>query len=136
MPTDALGIGYTPVSTIDPTTGLPIGAPTPQAYTLLKAATTNTGATSTAANPFVTGVRGGDYIWRVSGTFGGATVMLQVRELDGTTWVPVRNQANTADVSLTAAGSIGVGIGQGAEVRAFVAGGTGASLNSSLAGLS
>lgn len=137
MPLDALGMGYTAVSSIDPATGLPIGAPTPQAYTLLKAASTNTGATATTANPFVSGVRGGDYIWRVSGVFGGATVTLQSLDLDGVTWVPVRNQANTADVALTAAGSVGVGIGQGATVRAAITAASGTtSLNSSLAGLS
>jgi hypothetical protein len=137
MPLDALGQGYTAVSSIDPLTGLPIGAPTPQAYTLLKAATANTGTTTTAANPFQSAVRGGDYIWSVEGTFGGATVTLQRLGLDGTTWVNVRNQANTADLTLTAAGAVGVGIGQGASVRAQITAATGTtSLNSSLAGLS
>jgi len=128
MPVDALGQGYTAVSPIDPTTGLPIGAPTPQAYTLLRNA-------SATGSP-VTGVRGGDYIWRVSGTFGGGTATLQTLDLDGTTWVNVRNTANTADVTATAASSVGVGIGQGATVRVLISGATGASLNSSLAGLS
>jgi len=128
MPVDALGQGYTAVSPIDPTTGLPIGAPTPQAYTLLRNA-------SATGSP-VTGVRGGDYIWRVSGTFGGGAATLQTLDLDGTTWVNVRNAANTADVTATAASSIGVGIGQGATVRVLITGATGASLNSSLAGLS
>jgi len=128
MPVDALGQGYTAVSPIDPTTGLPIGAPTPQAYTLLR----NASATGTP----VTGIRGGDYIWRVSGTFGGGTATLQTLDLDGTTWVNVRNAANTADVTATAASSVGVGIGQGATVRVLISGATGASLNSSLAGLS
>lgn len=128
MPTDVLGQGFARVSTIDPATGLPIGAPTPQAYTLLSNA-------SATGRP-VTGIRGGDYIWRVSGTFGGGTATLQTLDLDGTTWINVRNQANTADLTMTAAGSVGVGIGQGATVRVQITGATGASLNSSLAGLS
>lgn len=128
MPVDALGQGYTAVSPIDPTTGLLIGAPAPQAYTLLRNA-------SATGSP-VTGVRGGDYIWRVSGTFGGGTATLQTLDLDGTTWVNVRNTANTADVTATAATSQGVGIGQGATVRVLISGASGASLNSSLAGLS
>jgi hypothetical protein len=137
MPLDALGQGYTAVSSIDPLTGLPIGAPTPQGYTLLKAATTNTGTTSTTANPFVSGIRGGDYIWLVEGTFGGATATLQRLGLDGVTWVNIRNSANTADVTATAASSVGVGIGQGATVRVALTGTTGTtSLNSTLAGLS
>lgn len=100
----------------------------PQAYTLL----TNASATGAPA----TGIRGGDYIWRVEGTFGGATVTLQTLGLDGTTWINVRNAANTADVTATAATSIGIGIGQGASVRAAISGGTGVSINSSLSGLS
>lgn len=128
MPLDALGMGYTAVSSIDPLTGLPIGAPTPQNYPLLRNA-------SATGSP-VSGIRGGDYIWRVSGTFGGGTATLQALDLDGTTWVNVRNQGNTADLTMTAAGSVGVGIGQGATVRVLITGATGASLNSSLAGLS
>lgn len=128
MPVDALGQGFARVSTIDPATGLALGAPTPQAYTLLSAA-------SATGSP-VSGIRGGDYIWRVSGTFGGGTATLQTLDLDGTTWVNVRNSANTADVTATSASSIGVGIGQGATVRVLITGATGASLNSSLAGLS
>jgi hypothetical protein len=100
----------------------------PKAYTLLTAA-------STTGSP-VSGIRGGDYIWRVSGTFGGGTATLQTLDLDGTTWVNVRNAANTADVTATSATSVGVGIGQGATVRVLITGANGASLNSSLAGLS
>lgn len=128
MPLSAKGEPITLVSQIDYLTGLPSGAPTPQAYTLLSAAS--------ATGPAVSGIRGGDYIWRVSGTFGGGTATLQTLDLDGTTWVNVRNAANTADVTATAASSIGVGIGQGATVRVLISGATGASLNSSLAGLS
>lgn len=128
MPLTAKGEPLTLVSLIDSVTGLPSGAPTPQAYTLLSAA-------SATGSP-VSGIRGGDYIWRVSGTFGGATATLQTLDLDGTTWVNVRNSANTADVTATTATSVGVGIGQGATVRVLISGGTGVSLNSSLAGLS
>lgn len=128
MPVDALGNGYTAIASIDPATGLLIGAPTPQAYRLL----TNASATGSA----VSNVRGGDYVWRVSGTFGGGTATLQTLDFDGTTWVNVRNAANTADVTATTATSVGVGIGQGATVRVLITGATGASLNSSLAGLS
>jgi hypothetical protein len=130
MPLSARGEPITLVSQIDPTTGLPAGLATPSAYTLL----TNASATG----PAVTNIRGGDYIWRVSGTFAGLTATLQTLDLDGTTYVNVRNQANTADLTFTAVGSIGVGVGQGATVRVLLTGtpsGT-PSLNSSLAGLS
>lgn len=101
----------------------------PKTYTLLTAAGNGNGTA-------VTGIRGGDYVWRVSGTFGGATVTLQQLDLDGTTWVNVRNAADSADVTRTTAGQTGIGVGQGASLRAVVSGGTGASLNSTLAGLS
>jgi hypothetical protein len=128
MPLSVLGEPVTLVTQIDAATGLAAGAPTPQAYTLLKNA-------SATGSP-VSGIRGGDYIWRVSGTFGSGTATLQTLDLDGTTWVNVRNSANTADVTATTATSVGVGIGQGATVRVLITGATGASLNSSLAGLS
>jgi hypothetical protein len=100
---------------------------TPQTYQLLtNASTTGTG---------VSNIRGGSYIWRISGTFGGATATLQALDLDGTTWVNVRNQANTADVTTTTAGSQGVVIGQGATVRVAITGGTNVSLNSVLSGV-
>ena len=127
MPVDALGQGYTAVSPIDPTTGLPIGAPTPQAYTLLRNA-------SATGNP-VTGIRGGSYIWRVEGNFGSGTATLQVLGLDGTTWRAVRNTGNTADVTLSANGEQGALIGQGATVRVVISGATGASLSSVLSGV-
>jgi hypothetical protein len=101
---------------------------TPQTYPLL----TNASATGTG----VSNIRGGSYIWRVSGNFGGgATATLQALDLDGTTWVNVRNQANTADVTATTAGSQGVVIGQGATVRVAITGGTGVSLFSVLSGV-
>lgn len=102
---------------------------TPQVYTLL----TNSNTTG----PTVSNIRGANYIWRVSGTFGGATATLQILDLDGSTWVNVRNQANTADVSFTASGSTNVSIGQGASVRVALTSTSGTtSLNSNLAGIS
>ena len=101
----------------------------PEAYTLLTAAT----ATGSA----VSNVRGGDYLWRVEGTFAGLTATLQFLGLDGTTWKNVRNAAGTADVTATTESQIGVGIGQGATLRVLLSGtasGT-PNLNSSLAGL-
>lgn len=102
---------------------------TPQVYTLLTNANTT--------GPTVSNIRGANYIWRVSGTFGGATATLQILDLDGSTWVNVRNQANTADVSFTASGSTNVSIGQGASVRVALTSTSGTtSLNSNLAGIS
>ncbi len=98
-----------------------------QAYTLLSGAS--------ATGPAVSGIQGGDYIWRVSGTFGGTTATLQQLDLDDTTWVNVRNAADTADVTATAAKSLGIGVGQGATMRVLITGGTGVSLNSALQGL-
>lgn len=129
-PTKVLGVnGQRLPLSMDATGALRVsGGSAPQSYTLLSNA-------SATGNP-VSGIRGGDYIWRVSGTFGGGTATLQTLDLDGTTWVNVRNSANTADVTATTATSIGVGIGQGATVRVAISGATNASLNSSLAGLS
>lgn len=100
-----------------------------QSYTLLKAAT--------ATGPAVAGVRGGDYIWRIEGTFSsGVTATLQYLGLDGTTWKNVRNAANTADVSATGEAQVGLGVGQGATLRVLIAGTQTTPLNSTLAGLS
>lgn len=127
MPLSAKGEPITLVSQIDAATGLTAGLANPSAYTLLTAAS--------ATGPAVSGIRGGDYIWQIEGTFGGGTATLQRLGLDGSTWKNVRNAANTADVTATADSSIGVGVGQGATMRVLIAGATGASLNSSLAGL-
>lgn len=113
---------------VDPETGKGFGPGGPKAYTLLSAAS----ATGSA----VSAIRGGDYIWRVSGTFGGGTATLQALDLDGSTWVNVKASDGTTDITATAAKSVGVGIGQGATMRVLITGATGASLNSTLAGLS
>lgn len=102
---------------------------TPQVYTLLRAASV-TGAA-------VASIRGGDYIWRIEGTFSsGVTATLQYLGLDGTTWKNVRNAANTADVSATGEAQVPLGIGHGATMRVLIAGTQTTPLNSSLAGLS
>lgn len=127
MPLSARGEPITLVSQIDAATGLTAGLANPASYTLLTAAS----ATGNA----VSGIRGGSYIWRASGTFGGATATLQALDLDGSTWVNVRNQANTADVTATAASSQGVVIGQGGIVRVAISGGAGVSISSVLSGV-
>jgi hypothetical protein len=109
--------------------GKPAGG-SPSSYTLLTAA-------SATGQP-VSGIRGGDYVWQIEGTWGGATATLERRALDGVNWKTVRNQANTADASATADTQMGLGIGQGAEMRVRIAGATAGTtnLNSVLSGLS
>lgn len=65
-------------------------------------------------------VDAGSYIFTVDGTFGGATVKLQWLGLDGTTW----HDFSTA-IALTAAGTLGVVLGQNSVVRAVASGGSG-----------
>lgn len=113
---------------IDPTTGSAVSPTTKKAYTLLTSAT----ATGSQVGP----VDGGDYVWRAeSSNFNGSTATLQFLGLDGTTWYPVRNAANTADVTLTATGSVAVGVAQGSFLRVAISGGTPAAMNSVLGGL-
>ncbi|WP_298967739.1 hypothetical protein [uncultured Methylobacterium sp.] len=108
--------------------------PGPQAYTLL--------ANANAIGPGqgVTGIRGGDYLWRVEGTFSGVTATLQVLGLDGTTWSNLKDSGG-ADVAFTASGvgafQRGIGAAQGAALRVAVTGSpTGAVLlNSTIGGL-
>ncbi len=95
-------------------------------YTLLSAAST-TGAAST-------NIAGGNYVWRVEGTFGGATATLQVLGLDGTTWTNAKDADGTTDITATAARSKAVTVAQGTAVRVAIAGGSGVSLNSTLGG--
>lgn len=98
------------------------------AYQLLSAAT--------ATGAGVGSILGGDYVWRAeSSNWNGATATLQFLGLDGSTWFPVRNAANTADVTLTANGQVGVGVGQGSTLRVAITGGPPTAMNSSLAGL-
>lgn len=100
-----------------------------KSYALLSAAT--------ATGPAVAGIRGGDYIWRVEGSFSsGVTATLQYLGLDGTTWKNARNAANTADVSASGEAQVGLGVGQGATLRVLITGTQTTPLNSSLAGLS
>jgi hypothetical protein len=127
MPLTAKGEPLTLVSLIDTLGNATDPGGSPKSYTLL--------SNASATGPAVSSIRGGSYIWRASGAFGGATATLQALDLDGTTWVNVRNQANTADVTATTAGSQGVVIGQGATVRVAISGGTGASINSVLSGV-
>lgn len=68
----------------------------------------------------------GDYVYRLSGTFGGATVTLQQQAPDGTTWLDV------ADGALTAAGSFVVALATGVPVRAAVSGGAPSALYATL----
>lgn len=97
-------------------------------YTLLAGAT----ATGSQVGP----ISGGDYIWRAeSANFNGATATLQYLGLDGATWYPVRNAANTADVALTATGSVAIGVAQGSVLRVAISGGTPAPMNSVIGGL-
>lgn len=74
----------------------------------------------------VTGIAGGEYLWAVAGTFGGATVKLQYLGPDGTTYIDVPS------ASLTAVGAVLVRIGANASVKAVVTGGTPSGLYSNL----
>lgn len=68
----------------------------------------------------------GDHMFRAVGTFGGATVSLEQRAPDGTSWLAI------TDASLTAAGSFVVSLAAGVEVRAVVTGGAPSALYVSL----
>lgn len=63
---------------------------------------------------------GGDYIWSVVGTFGGASVQLQALGPDGATYQNIGAAKTSADT----AGGTGVGLGTNAVVRAAITGGT------------
>lgn len=99
-------------------------------YTLL------TNQAAIGNGPQAANIAGGDYIWRVEATtWNGATATLQFLGLDGTTWYPVRNAANTADVALTASGSVAVGLSEGSTVRVAVTAAAPTGMNSALGGL-
>lgn len=100
----------------------------PQAYPLLS------NAAASASGAPQASVRGGDYLWRVEGALGTSVVTLQTLSLDGQTWTAVK-KTDGSDLTMTVPGSIGIGIGQGATLRAIVGAGTGAGIYSSLAGL-
>jgi hypothetical protein len=80
----------------------------------------NAAATGATVSPIASGA----YVFSAAGTFGGATVKLQALGPDGATWSDV--------ASLAAAGSTGVVLGEGASVRAAVAGGSPAGLYATL----
>ena len=85
-------------------------------YTLLS----NASATGSAVGPVV----GASYEWCSTGTFGGATLALQALGPDGATYMQIASQ--------TAAGCTGVVLGQNAQVKVTVTGGSPTALYSSL----
>lgn len=87
-----------------------------QAVTLLSNASATGGVV--AAGP-------GDYCYAVDGTFGGATVSLQMQSPDGSSWLTI------ADTGLTAEGAVIVTLPRG-QFKALVAGGTPSALYSTL----
>lgn len=68
---------------------------------------------------------GGDGRVELSGTVGGSTVTLQVRDSDGVTY-----HAVGSDTTFTATGSAGFKLEAGAMIRMLVAGGSPSGLNS------
>lgn len=72
---------------------------------------------------------GGEYCFDVAGTFGGATVGLQMLGADGATWIAVNDSAGA--LAFTAAGAAIVAIPAG-SYRATITGGTGVSLSARL----
>ena len=97
-----------PVALVDPATGrAPVGA------------------TYAPTTDPTLGLKGGSYIWAVTATaWNGATVKLQALGPDGATYLDVD--------SLTANGTKGVVIGEGATVKLAVSGGVPTGLASSL----
>jgi hypothetical protein len=91
-------------------------------------------ATETGAQ--VGPIAGGDYVWRCEASnWNGATATLQYLGLDGVTWFPVRNAANTADVALTANGQVSLGVAQGSILRVAISVAAPVAMNSVLGGL-
>jgi len=68
----------------------------------------------------------GEYVFSADGTFGGATITLQLLSPDGTSWLAID------DAALTAEGAVLVGLGASSTVRALVAGGTPSALYAEL----
>lgn len=97
-----------PVAIVDPATGrAPVGA-----------------TYAVGTDPTV-GLKGGSYIWAVTATaWNGATVKLQALGPDGATYLDVD--------SLTANGTKGVVIGEGATIKLAASGGAPTGLASSL----
>ena len=97
-----------PVSIVDPATGRP-----------------PVGATYAVGTDPTAGLKGGSYIWAVTATaWNGATVKLQALGPDAATYLDVD--------SLTANGTKGVVIGEGATVKLAVSGGAPTGVASSL----
>ncbi len=95
---------------------------------------TNQGATGNG--PQAGPVSGGDYLWRVTATtWNGATATLQFLDLDGTTWSNVKKSDGTTDVTLTANGSVAIGVAQGSVLRVAVTSANPTGMNSQIAGL-
>lgn len=68
----------------------------------------------------------GEYLFRASGTFGGATISLQQQAPDGVTWLSI------TDGSMIVPGSFVVFLGGEVAVRALVAGGAPSALFATL----
>lgn len=90
-----------------------------QSYALL----TNGSATGAS----LSSLPAGSYVWAVQGSFGGATVALQVLGPDGATWMTVSSKTAPDTGAAT-----GVVLGANATVRAQVTGGTPTALYSTL----
>ncbi len=91
--------------------------------------TAETGNVDTNREKFsVEYIQNGKLTFFVWGTFGGATVVIDISPDDGTTWF-------VTTVSLSAAGFGSIDLGAGVYIaRANVTGGTAASLNASVTG--
>lgn len=88
----------------------------------LLAAASATGASTPVDVP-------GDYCFAVSGTFGGATVGLQMLGPDGATWISVQDALGA--IALTSANALIVSLPV-CSVRATIAGGSGVSISANL----
>jgi hypothetical protein len=112
-------------------TPLPIGSANPdgsvgdQAYALL--GSTATPITVDTVGAWVGPLGRGAYAIRAEGTFGGGTVTLKFRGLDGATAQPFSPAA-----ALTATGSVIVNVGAGGYVQASLSGSTGASIRANI----
>lgn len=67
-----------------------------------------------------------DYVFSVDGTFGGATVTLQLLSPDGSSWLSITNAAFTAE------GAVAVFLGADSTVRVLVASGIPSALYAAL----
>ena len=75
--------------------------------------------------PFVVG-QGGNYLYLAQGTFGGATVKLQILGPDATNYIDVPNSA------MTVAGALQVQLPAGSTVRGAIVGGAATGIFTSL----